>query len=180
MNNIIKDLINNKGENYILPFLWMRGEEEKVIREEIEKIYECGIRAICVESRPHPDFAGPGWWHDLDIVMEEAKQRGMRVWVLDDSHFPTGYANGLITKKYPNRKKTYINYNTVDVLGAQNEVTLYLSQMLKPKSSWLDIGKPGASTLIWTEKLRSRTLDLKQMRRTHYEKTRTPYFHARV
>lgn len=76
MDKMIQDLSHHKGENYILPFLWMRGEEEQVIREEIEKIYECGIRAICVESRPHPDFAGLGWWHDLDLVMEEAKQRG--------------------------------------------------------------------------------------------------------
>ncbi|MEH7418020.1 glycosyl hydrolase [Neobacillus drentensis] len=142
MNKTMQDLLNHQTENYILPFLWMRGEEEQVIREEIARIYECGIRGICVEARPHPDFAGPGWWHDLDIVMKEAKQRGMRVWVLDDAHFPTGYANGLIEKKYPNRKKTYINYNTVDVLGAQNEVTIHISPMLKPKTSWLDIGKP--------------------------------------
>ncbi|MDR4946740.1 glycosyl hydrolase [Neobacillus cucumis] len=142
MNKTLQDLMNHQTENYILPFLWMRGEEEHVIREEITRIYECGIKGICVEARPHPDFAGPGWWHDLDIVMDEAKQRGMRVWVLDDAHFPTGYANGLIEKKYPNRKKTYINYNTVDVLGAQSEVTIHISPMLKPKTSWLDIGKP--------------------------------------
>ncbi|PLS05408.1 glycosyl hydrolase [Neobacillus cucumis] len=142
MNKTVQDLMNHQTENYILPFLWMRGEEEPVIREEIARIYECGIRGICVEARPHPDFAGPGWWHDLDIVMDEAKKRGMRVWVLDDAHFPTGYANGLIEKKYPNRKKTYINYNTVDVLGAQNEVKIHITPMLKPKTSWLDIGKP--------------------------------------
>jgi hypothetical protein len=142
MNKTVQDLMSQQTGNYILPFLWMKGEEEEVIREEIARIYECGIKGICVEARPHPDFAGPGWWHDLDIVMDEAKQRGMRVWVLDDAHFPTGYANGLIEKKYPNRKKTYINYNTVDVLGAQNEVTIHISPMLKPKTSWLDIGKP--------------------------------------
>ncbi|MEH7073509.1 sugar-binding domain-containing protein [Neobacillus drentensis] len=142
MKGILQELNNQNNDNYILPFLWMRGEEEEVIREEIAKIYECGIRGICVEARPHPDFAGPGWWHDLDIVMDEAKQRGMRIWVLDDAHFPTGYANGLIEKKYPERKKTYINYNTLDILGAQNEVTVHITPMLKPKSSWLDIGKP--------------------------------------
>ncbi|WP_034332619.1 sugar-binding domain-containing protein [Bacillus sp. J37] len=142
MQKTIHELISSKHGNYIFPFLWMRGEEEKVIREEISKIYECGIRAVCVEARPHPDFAGPGWWNDLDIVMEEAKQRGMRVWVLDDAHFPTGYANGLIENKYPNRKKTYINYNSVDVFGAQNEITVNISPMLKPKRSWMDMGKP--------------------------------------
>ena len=90
--------------NYILPFLWMRGEEEAVLREEMEKIYECGIRAVCLEARPHDDFCGPGWWHDMDIILDEAKKKGMKLWILDDTHFPTGYANGLIEKKYPERR----------------------------------------------------------------------------
>ncbi|MCM8709903.1 glycoside hydrolase family 2 [Clostridium sp. SYSU_GA19001] len=141
MKKIIRDLIDGKNDNYILPFLWMRGEEEHIIREEISKIYECGIRGICVEARPHPDFAGPKWWHDLDIVMEEARQRGMKVWVLDDAHFPTGYANGLIEKKYPERRKTYINYNSLDVFAAQSEFTVHITPMLKPKTSFLDFGK---------------------------------------
>ena len=60
-------------ENNIFPFLWMRGESEEVIRTEMEKISESNIRAVCLEARPHPDFAGEGWWHDVDIVLDEAK-----------------------------------------------------------------------------------------------------------
>lgn len=134
--------VKANASNHILPFLWMRGEPEDVIREEMAKIHECGIGAVCVESRPHPDFAGPLWWRDLDIVMDEARERGMRVWVLDDARFPTGYANGYIEKKYPERKKTYINYNAADVLGAGHEVTLRVESMLKPLTTWLDLGKP--------------------------------------
>ena len=44
----------------IFPFLWMRGEEEAILRREIEKIAQCGIGAVCVEARPHDDFCGPG------------------------------------------------------------------------------------------------------------------------
>ena len=80
----------------IFPFLWMRGEPEEVLRTEMEKIHACGITGVCVESRPHPDFLGPGWWRDMDIVVEEAERRDMKVWVLDDAHFPTGYANGAV------------------------------------------------------------------------------------
>ena len=92
------------AENHIFPFLWMRGEAEEILREEIGKIAECGIKAVCVEARPHDDFCGDGWWHDMDIVIDEAKKRDMKIWILDDKHFPTGYANGLIEKKYPAEK----------------------------------------------------------------------------
>ena len=54
----------------IFPFLWMRSEDEATLRREIEKISECGIKAVCVEARPHDDFCGPGWWHDMDIVLD--------------------------------------------------------------------------------------------------------------
>lgn len=139
--NILNNNIYKNKSNYVIPFLWLKGETEEVIREEIKKIYECGIKEICIESRPHPDFVGNGWWHDVDIIMEEAKDKAMRVWVLDDAHFPTGYANGLIKNKYQERRKKYINYNTIDVWGSRSDVTLNIKTMLKPKMSFLDIGK---------------------------------------
>ena len=46
------------NENHILPFLWMRGEDEQIIRLELAKIYKSGIRSVCLEARPHPDYAG--------------------------------------------------------------------------------------------------------------------------
>ena len=81
-------------ENHILPFLWMRGESEDILRTELKKIREAGIRSVCLEARPHPDYAGEGWWHDVDIVIDEAKKHDMQIWILDDAHFPTGMANG--------------------------------------------------------------------------------------
>ena len=72
------------AENYILPFLWMKGESTDIIQEEIEKIDECGIKAICLESRPHPDFMGAKWWDDLAFIIREAKKRQMKIWILDD------------------------------------------------------------------------------------------------
>lgn len=128
--------------NYIFPFLWMRGESEETIRNEVEKISACGIGAVCVEARPHPEFCGGGWWHDMDIVIEEAKKRGMKIWILDDKHFPTGYANGLIQTKYPERKKQYISCTTADVFGSRHPLTLHAARMLKPTIGFWEIGNP--------------------------------------
>ena len=60
-------------------------------------IHEANIGAVCVESRPHPDFCGEKWWQDMDVILDEARKRGMKVWILDDSHFPTGFANSPIS-----------------------------------------------------------------------------------
>ena len=94
MNTKIEKLLAGQGGNYILPFFWQHGEDEQTLRTYMKVINEASIGAVCVESRPHPDYAGPQWWHDMDIILDEARKRGMQVWILDDSHFPTGFANG--------------------------------------------------------------------------------------
>ena len=85
-------------QDYILPFFWQHGETEEKLREYMKIIQESNISAVCVESRPHPEFCGERWWKDMEIILEEARERDMRVWILDDSHFPTGFANGAVEK----------------------------------------------------------------------------------
>lgn len=85
----------------IFPFLWLHGEDEATLRRYMQVIHAANLDAVCVESRPHPDFLGPRWWHDLDIILEEARNLHMKVWILDDSHFPTGYAAGALEKAPP-------------------------------------------------------------------------------
>lgn len=126
--------------NHIFPFLWMRGEDEQVMRTEMAKINECGIGAVCVEARPHDQFCKEGWWHDMDIILDEAKKRDMKVWILDDKHFPTGYANGLIQEKYPERKKLYLAYSKASVHGYPGRLlSLDIRRMLKPAIGFWEI-----------------------------------------
>ena len=118
-------------DNHIFPFLWMRGEDEEIIRTELAKIDEAGIKSVCLEARPHPEYAGDKWWHDVDIVIDEAQKRDMTIWILDDAHFPTGMANDGI-KKQPEHCRRYLYTQFVDVTGplpqAQVDVDLLTSQ----------------------------------------------------
>lgn len=98
-NRVVEQLLLGNGENYILPFFWQHGESEDRLRENMQKIHECGCGAVCIESRPHPDFCGPKWWQDMDVILDEAEKYEMKVWILDDSHFPTGFANGAVKDK---------------------------------------------------------------------------------
>lgn len=122
----------------IFPFLWMRGEPEEVLRTEMEKIYDCGITGVCVESRPHPDFLGPGWWKDMDIVVEEAERRDMKVWVLDDAHFPTGYANGAV-KDHPHLAKTYLANSISDIVGPAPFAEVNCRALMSKEFTWKDL-----------------------------------------
>lgn len=104
---------------HIFPFLWLRGEERIKIENEIKAIYETGLRAFCVESRSHPDYCGKKWWDDLDAVFEMAQKLDMRVWLLDDVRYPTGYACDTVTAN-PQLQQWHITARNSDVMGIKN------------------------------------------------------------
>lgn len=131
-NTRINDLLAGKGENYILPFFWQHGEDEATLREYVHVIRESGCKAVCLEARPHPDFAGDGWWHDLDIILAEAEKLSMKIWILDDAHFPTGFAAGSVKEADPALRKQYLNYARAEVCGPKAEIELDVAGMAHP------------------------------------------------
>ena len=91
-----------------------------------------GCRAVCVESRPHPDFCRPKWWTDMDVIMDEARRRGMKVWILDDSHFPTGFANGAVKTAPIELHRQSVCGSCHDFAGPAGEVVLDVHSMITP------------------------------------------------
>lgn len=116
MRKLLNNLTGNV-ENHIFPFLWLHGESEEILREYIGKIKESGIQSFCIEARPHPEFVKNQWWNDLDIILDEAKKLNMKIWILDDSHFPTGFANGAIQERYPQYRKRFLKLHQFDFAG---------------------------------------------------------------
>ena len=112
----LSEAMRGEGVSHIRPFFWMKGEDNATIRDELDRVEACGIREVCLESRPHPDFCGPGWWENLDFLLAEAERRGMRVWILDDDKFPTGHANGGFARQ-PEKSKLYLGERHMDVFG---------------------------------------------------------------
>ena len=112
-------------QNNLYPFLWITGENTDNLVQEIDAIYESDVRGFCVESRTCADFCGKNWWNIMDTVLFEAKRRGMQVWLLDDKHYPTGFANEAIKNKYPDLRPWRISCEFLDVEGEPGEISYY-------------------------------------------------------
>lgn len=120
MNTQIERILVGQTDNHLLPFLWMMGEDWDKTKRQIHRIYDCGIRAMCLESRTFQDFCGETWWETLKKVLEEARTLGMKVWILDDKHYPTGMANGKVAEKYPDRRRLHLAEHHTDVMGPRS------------------------------------------------------------
>lgn len=126
MNKTYEQVLDGTYESRVLPFLWQKGESKEVIKEYLYKMKESNIHEVCIESRPHPAFCKELWWEDLSFIIDLCKQLDMKVWLLDDSHFPTGYANGWIKEHYPEHRKTVLIHRMFDIVGPQTSASIYL------------------------------------------------------
>lgn len=134
MESKLKRLLAGEKNFNIFPFLWVHGESEAQYRENIHAIKRANINAFCVESRPHEQFGKAQWWSDLTFILTEARSLGMRVWILDDKHFPTGYANGAAENAPPALCRQNVYFNKIH---AEGSVRLRLSDcMTVRKSEW--------------------------------------------
>ena len=126
------DVLHGQTPNALYPFLWVHGvESEEELRREVQKIRESGIGGFCVEARPHKDFNGPGWFRDLALLLDEAKRTGMEMWILDDSHFPTGFADGAVKREHPELCKKFLCCKTLDYAGPMENMTAVLKYALR-------------------------------------------------
>ena len=139
MSEKIRKLLAGEGGNYILPFFWQHGEDEETLRTYMRVIQEANIGAVCVESRPHPDFAGPKWWQDMDVILDEARKRNMKVWILDDSHFPTGYANGAVKNAPTELHRQSVCASSIQLDGEARQVDISLEGMIPPQYACINM-----------------------------------------
>ncbi len=124
MDRYLQDCLEKTvpGE-YILPFFWQHGENHEVLLEELEAIQKSGLTEFCVESRPYEHFCEESWWEDFGFLLKEAQKRNMRVWLLDDKHFPTGYANRYIAS-HTELRAVRLRVELRDFIGPHEDAAL--------------------------------------------------------
>lgn len=130
MDQKLKECLSDQIGSYILPFFWQHGEPQQRLLTELEAIAQSGIREFCVESRPYEAFGQEQWYEDFGFLLREAKKRNMRVWLLDDKAFPSGYANGYLQDPaLAHLRKGLLRETHVDVMGPMEGASLLADRM---------------------------------------------------
>lgn len=127
MDKKLKECLENRHGSYILPFLWLHGESKERVKEEILAIKNSGIKEFCAESRPYEKFCQDEWWDDFEFILKTAKELDMKVWLLDDKAFPTGYANGYLEKEEnAHLRKILIREFQIDAVGPMQNAKFFV------------------------------------------------------
>ena len=91
------------------------------LREQVEVFGRAGYGGILVMPwRPLPcKVMDEAWLEAVEVILEEAKQENLEVWIWDDWVFPSGMGGGLVTESPRHRAKRL--YLAIDALLAPGE-----------------------------------------------------------
>ena len=86
------------------PYYGLNGVvSEAVIRRDLDTMKALGYQAVTVQAGYGMPFAylSPEYFRFFRTFVDEAKKLNMRVWIVDDAGYPSGFAGGKFTELKP-------------------------------------------------------------------------------
>ncbi len=133
-NTGVKELAANfesQPVEYSLTFYWGWDGKitEEVIARDLDAFKERGVHIVTLESGY--DMGSPylseGWLNLVKRTVELAQERDMRVWIVDEGKYPSGFAGGKFTTDAPElRMKALVIADQIE-LETHNTLALQLS-----------------------------------------------------
>ncbi len=82
---------------------WEGPVSEEVIARDLDEIKARGIRCVLIEAGydMQAPYLSPGWFDLIRFAVDQAGQRGMRVWVADEGKYPSGFVGGKFSDERP-------------------------------------------------------------------------------
>jgi hypothetical protein len=75
----------------------------EVNQRDLDGFKARGVRVVTIEPGYDTSTAylSPAWFELIKIAVEQARSRGMKVWLVDDGKYPSGFAGGKFSSERP-------------------------------------------------------------------------------
>jgi hypothetical protein len=114
------------------PYYGLNGPVDvAVIRRDLDTMKRLGYGAVTVQYGYGASFAylSPPWFAFFRVFLNEAKSRGLKVWIVDDAGYPSGFAGGKFSELKPELRMQALN--VTDRIPANGGETI--TRTLKPE-----------------------------------------------
>lgn len=104
----------------IQPFWFWNGDmRDEEIRRQIREMAEKGIKGFFIHPRQglSVPYLSEEWFRKVGIAVEEAKRRGLEVWLYDEYPYPSGVSGGLVVLDHPEFEAKALKARIFDVEG---------------------------------------------------------------
>jgi hypothetical protein len=82
---------------------WDGSITEEVIARDLDAISARGIRCVTIEAGygMSAPYLSPAWFETVRLAVAHARRRGMRVYLVDEGKYPSGFAGGKFSAERP-------------------------------------------------------------------------------
>ena len=140
-----KDIPNVSQPAYT--WLWNSHITKEGIKQQIDEMYDSGIRAFYILGEPErfrptvrrthlePKYLSKGFLDLVYYAFQIAKDKGMYMWLYNEGGFPSGMACGMIRDRYPHLaiKELGINYVSMKKGDKYNKPSDVLASFIEEK-----------------------------------------------
>lgn len=127
---------------------WEGPMDISTIRHDLDSIKTKGFRSVIFEAGYHLpyEYLSDDWFKAIRQAVKEAKKRDLKVWIIDEGKYPSGFAGGKFTKERPDlRMQAVIAVDTVSVAAGESVKDLKLD----PRAiSAIALSRSGAASRI--------------------------------
>lgn len=107
----------------ILWWGWDGRMSDTVIKRDLDRIKAMGFSGVMLEAGygMSAQYLSPEWFSLVKVAIDEAKSRGMKVWIEDEGKYPSGFAGGKFSNERPDLKmQALIITERFDVKAGEN------------------------------------------------------------
>ncbi len=129
------------------PYYGLNGAvDETVVRRDLDRMKSLGYTAVTVQYGYGASFAylSPEYFQFFRMLVAEAKRRDMRVWIVDDAGYPSGFAGGKFSALKPEMRMQALMV-TERISAAGGEV---VRRTLKPETVAVTAWNEDAGTRV--------------------------------
>lgn len=97
---------------------WEGAMDIETVRHDLDSIKVKGFKSVIFEAGYHLpyEYLSEGWFEAVRTAVLEAKARGLKVWIIDEGKYPSGFAGGKFSRERPDlRMKALVPVDTVHV-----------------------------------------------------------------
>lgn len=82
---------------------WDGDATRETISHDLDAIKKQGLHVVTIECGYNMgvEYLSAGWFEKVKIAVEEAKKRNMRIWIIDEGKYPSGFAGGKFSREKP-------------------------------------------------------------------------------
>ena len=124
----------NPPAEYSLTFYW--GWDGNVTKEvmarDLDEFKSKNVQVVTLEpgyNMPNP-YLSAGWFEDVKTAVSLAKERNMKLYLVDEGKYPSGFAGGKIASETPDLRMKVLAPDTVITLKQGEKLSIKLSDKI--------------------------------------------------